>query len=118
MNERTSRRDTKPLATGPFTYRRDRDGCDDTFDIVDHRGVVIASIPFWDEPDTDHAERAEAIARLFAATPDMLAALERFESAWRRWSEEMARHPQVPVNIEMVHVYHAVRAAIALAEAG
>lgn len=117
MNEQVPRHDDNLLPTGPFTYRRDRDGCDDTFDIVDHRGVVITSIRFWDEPDTDHAERAEAIARLFAAAPDMLAALEWFESTWRRCAAEMTRYPKIAEKTVMFHIYHAARDAVARAKA-
>jgi hypothetical protein len=29
----------------PFDYRRDRDGVDDVYEIIDHRGVTLASIP-------------------------------------------------------------------------
>lgn len=102
----------------PFDYRRDRDGVDDVYEIIDHRGVTLASIPFWDEPDTDDAEQALALARLFAAAPSLLAALEWFESAWRRWAEEVRRSPSWGENTEMLHIYNEARDAIALARSG
>ena len=48
--------------TTPRTfYFRDRDGCDDTFDIWDmHSCEVIDSIPFWDEED-EAEEAAQSI---------------------------------------------------------
>ncbi len=102
----------------PFDYRRDEDGCDDVYCITDHRGVTLATIPFWDEPDTDDAERALALARLFAAAPSLLAALEWFESAWRRWAENARRYPSLAEKTEMFHIYNAARDAIALARSG
>ena len=102
---------------GPYAYHRDKDGCDDTFDIIDSRGACLTSIPFWDDPQTDHAGRAEAIARLFAAAPTMLAALQRFETAWRLWAEDIRRVPGLAEKTEMLHIYDAARAAIAEATA-
>ena len=46
-----------------YTFSRDRDGTFDTFDIRSPEGQVIASLYFWDEPDTDEAKQAEASAR-------------------------------------------------------
>jgi hypothetical protein len=44
-----------------YTYSRDRDGCDDTFDIWDTRtSEVIDSIPFW-EAEADAEENARLI---------------------------------------------------------
>jgi hypothetical protein len=103
-----------PTNVQPFDYRRDKDGCDDTFDIIDHRGTVIASIHFWDEPDTDAADRAEANARLLSAAPSLLAVLESFEAAWQRWADEMARRPEMA--LEMFHIDNAARDAIARAK--
>lgn len=48
----------------PYNYTRSTDGTYDTFLIHDDAGEVIASLGFWDEPDTDEAQRAEASARL------------------------------------------------------
>jgi hypothetical protein len=113
MNEQISRTTTRP-----FDYRRDEDGCDDVYCITDHRGVTLASIPFWDEPDTDDAERALALARLLAAAPSLLAALEWFESAWRVWAEDIRRNPPLAEKTEMFHIYNAARDALALAKSG
>ena len=62
---------------GPFTYRRHRDGVDDFWQIVACADVdqVLASIFFWcDDPVAELQER-ESNARLFAAAPELLAAL-------------------------------------------
>lgn len=113
MNEQTPR-----TTAQPFDYRRDKDGCDDVYCIIDHRGITLASIPFWDEPDNDDAERALALARLLAAAPSLLSALEWFESAWRRWAEAMNRHPSLAENTEMFDIYNAARDVIELARSG
>jgi|GEM_PF-5265290 len=61
---------------GPYTRRRNKDGCDDCCDIIAADGSVVASIRFWDEPDMpDLAARAEANASLLAAAPDLLKAV-------------------------------------------
>lgn len=117
MHEQTRHDTANPLPPGPYAYHRDADGCDDTFDITDARGKHLTSVPFWDDPETDHAARAEAIARLFAAAPSMLAALEKFEAAWRRWSEDIRRYPELAEKTEMFHIYNAARAAVADAKA-
>ena len=39
----------KALTSPRYVYSRDRDGCDDTFDIWDTQtNKVITSVPFWD----------------------------------------------------------------------
>jgi hypothetical protein len=58
-----TRRDTEVASAPGYTYRRDRDGTEDTLDIQDPGGRTIATLYFWDEPDTDAAERAEAAAK-------------------------------------------------------
>jgi hypothetical protein len=90
----------------PFSYRRDKDGCDDVFHVIDHRGITLASVHFWDEPDTDHAAEALDLARLLAAAPVLLATLERFEATSR--GEEADLHD----------VYDSAREAIRLARSG
>ncbi len=66
---------------GPLNYRRDRDGCDDTWDIYHAAdGGVITSVPFWD-CDPEWMAKAEATARLFASSPELLKALECLLSA-------------------------------------
>jgi hypothetical protein len=117
MSEQPQRVAANLLPPGPYAYRRDSDGCDDTFDITDARGTHLTSVPFWDDPETDHAARAESIARLFAAAPTMLAALQSFEIAWRRWAEDIRRFPGLAEKTEMLRIYDAARAAIAEANA-
>jgi hypothetical protein len=102
----------------PFTYRRDKDGCDDVYDIIDDRGILRASIPFWDEPDTSEAADAVALARLFAAAPSLLAALAWFEAAWRPWADDIRRYPSLAEKTEMFHIYNAAREALWRARSG
>jgi hypothetical protein len=48
-----------------YAYNRDRDGCDDTFDIWDiQRGKVIDSVPFWDSVEGEEAEAEEDARRI------------------------------------------------------
>jgi hypothetical protein len=67
-------------APGPYFYQRDKDGCDDVWHIISAEGYVVASIHFWDEPDTNERAESEANARLLAAAPELLSALERLTS--------------------------------------
>ena len=47
-----------------YAYNRDRDGCDDTFDIWDRQtSRVIDSVHFWDSIEDEESEAEEA-ARL------------------------------------------------------
>ncbi len=64
-------------APGPYFYQRDKDGCDDTWNIIAADGSCVGCIHFWDKPGTREAEETEANARLFAAAPELLGALER-----------------------------------------
>jgi hypothetical protein len=58
---------------GPYQYRRDKDGCDECYDIIDgDGGTVLASLPFWDDED----ETIEATARLFASAPELAETLD------------------------------------------
>jgi hypothetical protein len=43
----------------PYTYRRESDGTDETFDIRTPDGELLTSVPFWDA-----GEQAEANAQL------------------------------------------------------
>jgi hypothetical protein len=89
-----------------FAYRRDKDGCDDVFHVIDHRGIILVSVRFWDEPDTNHAAEALELARLLAAAPVLLATLERFEATSR------AAEP------DLHDLYDSAREAIRLARSG
>lgn len=111
-------RQTPRTTARPFDYRRDTNGFDDVYEIIDHRGVTLASIPFWDEPDTDHDAQALALARLLAAAPSLFWALEWFESAWRAWAEDIRRNPSLAEKTEMFHIYNAARYAVTLAKSG
>jgi hypothetical protein len=65
----------KLFPSGPYTYCRDKDGCDDVW-LIYAAGAdrPITGIPFWgDKPEWQ--ARAEATARLFAAAPALLEAL-------------------------------------------
>ncbi|HXE54662.1 MAG TPA: hypothetical protein VN541_16695 [Tepidisphaeraceae bacterium] len=66
---------------GPYTYSRDKDGCDDVWNVyASGCDRPITSIPFWgDEPDW--AMRTEATAKLFAAAPDLLEALRMADAS-------------------------------------
>ena len=47
-----------------YAYCRDRDGCDETFDIWDrHTSRVIDSIPFWDSVEGEEEDRERATDR-------------------------------------------------------
>lgn len=51
--------------TDAYTYQfNGRDGTFDLIDIVSPGGQAVASLHYWDSPDTDEAARAEASARL------------------------------------------------------
>jgi hypothetical protein len=47
-----------------YYTERTRNGTEDQIDIMSPEGKAIASIQFWDEPDTDAAAHAEADAKL------------------------------------------------------
>ncbi len=51
-----------------YHFRRDKDGCDDTMELYAiGQERPFACIRFWDEPDTDDATEAEALARRVVA---------------------------------------------------
>lgn len=62
--ENLASRATAQAKHGTFTYMRDRDGTFDEFVICNPAGKVIASLYFWDEPDTDECFRAHSSAHL------------------------------------------------------
>lgn len=110
MNDRTQS-NPAALPTGPYTYRRGRDGCDETFDVLDAQGRLLVGVPYWEE-----AERSEAVARLFAAAPSMLGALERFESALRRSASGLRNVLGPDEFSELLLAYIEARAAVAEAK--
>jgi hypothetical protein len=55
-----TRRDMEDTKTPGYTYTRDKDGTEDTLDILDPGGQAIATLYFWDEPDTDAAQRVSS----------------------------------------------------------
>jgi hypothetical protein len=77
---RPNRSEPPEHAPGPYFYQHEKNGCDDTWEIIATDGSYVASIYFCDEPGTREAEESEANARLFAAAPELLGALERLTS--------------------------------------
>ena len=74
----------------------------------------------WDEfeisSDDDDSEIMTHVepSRLTAnAAPNLLAALLRFEAAWRSWADDMRRYPKLAASTEMFAIYEQARAAIA-----
>lgn len=60
-----------PDSTEQFTYRRGRDGVDDTWDIYHPDGTFMVSIRFWDggtERDAEEKAETEARAKLIVDT--------------------------------------------------
>jgi len=61
----------KFIPTGPYTYRRSTDGCDETFDVVDGpSGECITSFHFWEAE-----AQAKALARWVVAALNLTHAL-------------------------------------------
>jgi|GEM_PF-5692813 len=65
-----------PIA-GPYAYCRNKNGTEDTWDIVAHDGRVLATHEFWDDHD-GQSEQIKANFRLLAAAPELLKALMSF----------------------------------------
>jgi hypothetical protein len=84
QHSKVSGREVQPAlmhTPGPWTYHRDKDGVDDLFAVVaEANSQWLATITFWDEPDLDCGERAEANARLISAAPVLLDALRAVDS--------------------------------------
>ena len=51
---------------GLFTYHRDTDGCDETWDICYPDGSLLVSIHFWEKADETEAEARLIVAALNA----------------------------------------------------
>ena len=47
---------TTPTTDGLFTYHRDADGCDETWDVCYPDGSHLVSIHFWERADETEAE--------------------------------------------------------------
>jgi len=59
------RRNDMKEQTDSYTYQfNDRDGTFDLVEIMSPKGKVIASLYYWDEPDTNEAARVEHSARI------------------------------------------------------
>lgn len=74
----------------------------------------------WDEfeifPEGDEAELIRYLEppRLAEnAAPALLAALCRFEEAWRRWADDIRSWPKLAASTEMFDIYEQARLAIA-----
>ena len=62
---------------GCFTYRRDSDGCDETWDIRNPDGTHLTSIHFW-----ERADETEAEAKLIVDAPNAFADNAAKEGVW------------------------------------
>ena len=84
--------------TGRFEGARDRDGCDDLIVIRGPDGRELAEIRFWDEPDTDHAERAEADARMILHRlnlyDELVKALQDAEDEIKNLLDDLSDEPE------------------------
>lgn len=48
-----------------YLYTRDRDGCDDTFDVWDTlNGTLVGSVRFWDSVEGEEADAEEEARRI------------------------------------------------------
>ena len=60
------------LASGRYSYYRDKDGCHDIFFIEDSQdGAIVMGVYFWDERDTNEAVEAEVKAQLIVQALNM-----------------------------------------------
>jgi hypothetical protein len=100
-----------PFPPGPYRYRRSTNGLDDTVDVyADGIEQFLFSIPFSDE-----ADQAEALARLFTASPKLLSACKLALAAMEAALE--AEDPQARTQIEWeAEPLATLRAAIREAE--
>jgi hypothetical protein len=101
-----------PFPPGPYRYQRSTNGLDDTVDVY-APGIenFLFSVPFSDE-----ADQAEALARVFTASPSLLSACKLALAAMEAALE--AHDPQARTQIEWeAEPLATLRAAIREAEA-
>jgi hypothetical protein len=74
----------------------------------------------WDEFEISSEDNEAADLTYLApsrlienAAPTLLAALRRFEEAWRRWADDIRRIPELAASTELFDIYEQARAAIA-----
>jgi hypothetical protein len=71
----------------------------------------------WDEfqivSDAESLAYLETSRQAANAAPVLLAALSRFEEAWRRWADDIRSYPKLAASTEMFDIYEQARAAIA-----
>ena len=71
----------------------------------------------WDEfqivSDAECLGYLETSRQAANAAPALLAALSRFEEAWRRWADDIRSYPKLAASTEMFDIYEQARAAIA-----
>jgi hypothetical protein len=73
--------------------------------------------PYRDVPLDQYSLRSggDADRRLCEGAAGLLAALKRFEAAWRSWAEDIRRYPKLAASCELYSIYEEARAAIARA---
>jgi hypothetical protein len=54
------------MQSGPYTYHRDKDGCNEVWVISEPGGRPLVSIPFWDRADETEADAKLIVAALNA----------------------------------------------------
>jgi hypothetical protein len=98
--------------------------------VQDAQGNIVADCDSPDLPPSRHLVNARRIVAAINASAgigtcalengvlrEMLAALQWFEGAWRKWAEDLRGFPKLAANTEMLRIYDAARAAIANATA-
>jgi hypothetical protein len=66
-----------------------------------------------EQAPNDASRRIEPERAAEVASPALLAALRRFEAAWRSWADHMRTHPGMAESCELFSIYEQARAAIA-----
>ena len=67
---------------------------------------------FAESDETAFAKHIEPSRLAEIAASALLAALRRFEEAWRRWADDIRQHPRLAASTEMFDIYEQACAAI------